>query len=273
MANPGGAVEYEPGRGRAPKSGVNLTRILVFAFVLQIIALAGNSVVTFATKLSNDLVRWIAATVAVILVAMLQAVVEAISKAEPEPSAPGYEDNEWQPHYRGSRPPPRRSGTSLFASIMVVLIVIGIGGLAVSAGAQYATGYLSGKEIGPDALVKPKSAKSGQLRISVEHVYYTSHFTRVELTARNSGDDSVDLPLFGYCVFTGKDGTTLQADSFKSQWSTAVPPGALTRGTVTFPGKLPPTDRTASFSFTQIFGVLGGGAITVKNLALRPTST
>jgi hypothetical protein len=162
---------------------------------------------------------------------------------------------------RGSR------GTPVLVSILVALLVCGGGGLAIATGARYAFGYVTGKETGIDRLLRPVSAQSGELTLTVEHVVYTAHFTRVEVAVQNSGNSSISLPVYGYCTLIGNDGTVLQADPFRSQWSDTVPPGVQQRGTVTFPGQLPDGVTGARFSFSQIF-VLGGGSITVSGLAL-----
>jgi hypothetical protein len=286
-------IEAGAVRRPAPKRRVDLSRVLFVALLLQAISLTGNAVLTFATRQPNSLLRWAASAAVPVLIALLQALVEALNKDDAGPDDRGSRPADLRPDQRydpgydqryGPRPEPgyrypaapipsgRRRGTPVLAAILVVLSVVGVGGLAVSAAAQFATGYFSGKEVGPDVLVKPKSASRGDVGVTVTRVWYTRHFTRVEVTVRNSGSQTISLPLFGFCVFTGKDGTTLQADSFRSQWSANVPPGGLTTGTVTFPGQLPAEVTRASFSFTQIFGIPGGGAITVKNLSLRPAA-
>jgi hypothetical protein len=70
-------------------------------------------------------------------------------------------------------------------------------------------------------------------------------------------------------VFTGSDGTTLQADPFRSHWSNTLAPGIPQRGVIVFSGHLPPEVLRAALSFTQIFS-LGGGSITVRPLDLTP---
>jgi len=95
------------------------------------------------------------------------------------------------------------------------------------------------------------------------------HFTRVGVAVRNQTGTAVSLPLYGYCVFAGSDGTTLQADPFRSRWSDTLAPGILQRGVIVFSGHLPAPVLQAALSFTQIFGP-GGGSITVRPLNLTP---
>jgi hypothetical protein len=153
--------------------------------------------------------------------------------------------------------------------LLIAVLVIGVGGLAVTAGVRYAVGYITGNEPGTSRLAEPVTASAGGLTLTVESVTYTAHFTRVGVAARNDTDTTVSLPLYGYCVFTGSDGTTLQADPFRSHWSDTLPPGILQRGTIVFSGHLPPSVLQAALSFTQIFR-LGGGSITVHHINLTP---
>ena len=137
-------------------------------------------------------------------------------------------------------------------------------------GVRYAVGYVTGNESGHDRLVQPATARTGSLALQVDKVEYTSHFTRVDLVARNASQSPVSLPLFGNCVLAGDDGTTLQADDFRSRWSTTIPPGGVHRGTVTFGGRIPDSVSRASLSFSTVFSP-GGGSITVQKIRLRPS--
>ena len=108
------------------------------------------------------------------------------------------------------------------------------------------------------------------LTLTVAKVDHTRHFTRVDVTVRNnSSSTSVTLPLFQNSVISAADGTTLQADSFKSQWTETVPPGAFQRGTITFPGHLPDAATRASLSFSHVFGPLSAKSISVGGLQLK----
>jgi hypothetical protein len=101
-------------------------------------------------------------------------------------------------------------------------------------------------------------------------VTYTAHFTQVGVAASNQTDTSLTLPVFDNCVFTGSEGTTLQADPFRSHWSETLPPGSLQRGVIIFSGHLPAPVLEASLSFSTVFGRLGGGSITVHSIKLTP---
>jgi hypothetical protein len=275
---------------------VQLGKVLFIAALVEGLGLVANAVTSFITDRASGALRWIVPTAIALLLAMVKAAIDALGK-EPAPEAgpnplpypyPPAPYPPAQPPYRSAQPPyppaqptrpphmstpvRRRSrGTPALVAILVALVVCGGGGLAITTGARYVVGWVTGKEDGTDRLVQAASARSGNVTLTVNRVLSTSHFTRVELTVQNSGSDSVTLPVYGNCTFTGAEGTVLAADPFRSQWSETVPPGALQRGTVTFSGKLPDEVARASLSFSHVF-VLGGGAITVSGIALRPAA-
>jgi hypothetical protein len=162
-----------------------------------------------------------------------------------------------------------RRGTPLALVLLIAFLVLGVGRFAVAAGVRYAAGYITGNEPGTDRLVKPVTVSEHGLTLTVERVTYTAHFTRVVLLAHNETGTSLSLPLFGNCVFAGDDGTTLEADGFRSRWSTTLAPGSLQRGTITFKGHLPDSVSRASLRFATIFGP-GAGSISVSDLRLSP---
>jgi hypothetical protein len=153
-------------------------------------------------------------------------------------------------------------------AIVVVLLACGGGGFAATAGVRYAVGWATGNEDGPDRLVRPATGTAGNLVVTVERVRHTAHFTRLDVERRNVGDTPVSLPLFGFCTLTAQDGTTLEADPFRSRWSETIAADTLTRGTVTFRGRLSPETTRATLAFSQVFGPRGG-SLTVR-VQLRP---
>lgn len=238
---------------------VRLLKVMLIAGAVEGIGLAANSITTFVADHAGGIVRWLVPPVLALLAAMAAALVDASGSKEPAPTS----------STRTTTVIGRRRGTPAAAAILVVLLVVGVGGFAVTAGVQYAAGYITGKETGEERLVRPVSKSGSGLVLTVERVVYTRHFTRVELTARNTTRTALSLPLFGNCTFTGSDGTTLEADAFRSQWSDTVPPGALQRGTITFKEHLPDHLTTASLSFSHIFGP-GANGITVNAIKLTP---
>jgi hypothetical protein len=259
--------------------GVQLGKVLLIAAVIEGIGLVGNAVTSFVTDKANGALRWALPPVVALAAAMAKAVVDAVIAArepvEPPPVGPHpvgpYPAGPYPVAPAGPTPqmhPHRRNAAlSALVAVLVVMVACGGGGFAITAGVRYATGWLTGSETGTDRLVQPASARAGALTLTVQRVVYTSHFTRVELLASNAGD-TVSLPLFGNCVLSGGDGTTLRADANRSDWSETLPAGGTQRGTVTFGGNLPDGVTRASLSFSHVF-VLGGGSITVSNIMLR----
>ncbi len=261
---------------------VAVGKTLLIAGVCAIVPLIGNVVASFVTTWTG-VASWLVVPAVGVGVAMLTALIQAYGSASadghprrqggphPPSRASPYPPSPVSPYPVGPYPypPPRvkRRGMSLPRALLIAVLVIGVGGLAATAGIRYAVGYVTGNEPGTSRLVQPATAITGGLTVTVESVTYTAHFTQVGVAARNETGTMLSLPLFGYCVFTGSDGTTLQAHPFRSRWSETLAPGSFQRGVITFPGHLPDSVLQASFSFTQIFGP-GGGSITVRSINL-----
>jgi hypothetical protein len=275
------AEEYGVLEARGPRR-VAVGKTLLIAAACAILPLIGNVVASFVTTWTGK-ATWLAGpaigVVAAMLTALIQAYGAASDKERPGPRATPYPTSRTpypaaRQRYPASWPPyptarPRPRGIRLPVALVTALLVIGVGGLAITEGVRYAVGYISGNEPGTDQLVRPASASARGVALTVESVTYTAHFTRVGVAARNLTQETISLPLFGYCNFTGSNGTTLGADPFRSRWSDTLPPGVLQRGVIVFKGHLDPSIRLASFSFTQIFGP-SGGSITVRHIELRP---
>jgi hypothetical protein len=260
----------QDGSGASAERGarkVAVGKTLFVAAVCAIIPLIGNVVASFVTTWTG-VASWLAVPVVGVAVAMLTALIQAYG------AAPAEEQSHPQagPYQRYPSYPPlrmRRRGMSLPRALLTAVLVIGVGGLAATVGVRYAVGYITGNEPGTSRLVQPVSASTEGLTLTVESVTYTAHFTQVGVAARNETGTMLSLPVYGYCVFTGIDGTTLQADPFRSHWSDTLAPDSFQRGTITFPGHLPNSVLQASLSFTQIFGP-DGGSITVRSINLTP---
>ncbi len=261
---------------------VAVGKTLLIAAVCAIIPLIGNVIASFLTTWTGA-ETWLAGPAIGVGVAMLTALIQAYGSApaeeRPRPRAAPYPAG-WAPrqapgqYYPAARPPypiarAKPRGTRLPVALLTALLVIGAGGLAVTEGIRYAVGYISGNETGTERLVQPASATARGVAVTVQSVTYTAHFTRLDVAARNLSRETLSLPLYGYCNFTGSDGTTLGADPFRSHWSDTLPPGVLQRGVIVFNGHLDPSILEASFSFTQIFGP-SGGSITIRHIKLEP---
>ena len=266
---PAAGLAHAPESGAAAPSGasqesgtrdVSVGRTLLIAAVCAIIPLAGNVVASFLTTWTG-LATWLAVPAIGVVVAMITALIQAYGSApRAEPAR-----SRTRPH----TPYQARPRRSLPVALISVVLVIGLGGLAVTTGIRYAVGYATGNEPGTNRLVRAASVRTKGLALTVQSVTYTAHFTRVEVAARNYKATSVSLPLYDNCVLTSGEGTTLEADPFRSHWSDELVPGSLQRGVVVFDGRLAESERKASLSFAQIYD-LDGGSITVRDLRLRP---
>lgn len=251
---------------------VAVGRTLLIAGLCALIPLGGNVVASFVTEWSGGR-SWLVVPAVGVGVAMLTALVQAYgsaSRAAPEPD--GRRREHWPgdtAQYRRYGPAERR-GTPLPVALLVAVLVIGVGGWAVTQGVRYAVGYVTGNEPGSERLLQPASASAGGLTLTVESVKHTAHFTRVGIAARNESQAPLTLPLFKNCLLVSEsDGTTLEAEPFKSRWSEQLAPGSLQRGTVTFGGHLPDTAGRASFSFSTIFAFGPGGPRSIKVSGIR----
>jgi hypothetical protein len=164
-----------------------------------------------------------------------------------------------------SRQPRRttRLDVPVITAIIAVLVGVGVGGFALTAGVDYVADYVTGKESGADHLIKPVAVTGSGLTATVKNVTYTSHFTRVEVAVKNAGQQSVTIPIDGNAAFTGSDGNSVQADGFRSQWTDKIPAGATRQGTITFKGHLPEGTTAAALTLRA-----GGTAIAVNSIPL-----
>lgn len=206
---------------------VRLPRVLIVAAGVILLGLIVNLIVTFLTDGPGGELRWLVPPGIALVVAMVLALLDA--------AAPKYHR-------------PGRLDVSILVAIAVVLAGVGIGGFAVTAGAEYVGGYLTGNESGADRLVKPVAKPSAAITMTVENVTYTSHFTRVEVQLANAAKEPVTIPIAG-TTFTAADGTTLRADTGRSSWPDRVAAGGAEHGTITFKGHLPDSADTAVLTF------------------------
>jgi len=129
-----------------------------------------------------------------------------------------------------------------------------LGGWGLTEAIRYVVGYATGNEPGTERLVRPAHNVVNRLRLTVDSVEQTRHFTRVHLTAHNDASGEIALPLFGNCTFHGSDDTTLKADPFRSDWSESIPSQSRQGGTVIFKGHVPDDVTRADLRFAVMFG-------------------
>jgi hypothetical protein len=88
-------------------------------------------------------------------------------------------------------------------------------------GVRYAVGYFTGRETPvAERLVGQPRGSGGGVDLTVNRIYETDHYTRVEVTALNHGAIPKSLALGPFCVLSGP-GKTLELQSVarsRSQW-------------------------------------------------------
>lgn len=251
-------------------SGARLITAMLFGIIGVVISLAIEAVIGF---LREDWTNPLGIGLAIALAAFSGLLPLLQPEKSPPPAYPpvahrGYPPPPGRADYPPARPRPARSRMPAVLAVLVLLLVCGGGGGAIAYGAQYAGGWLTGDENGPDILAEEASAVEGDLTLTVHRVRRTAHYTRVEVSAANHGSKSLRLPVFGSCQLTAAGGATVAGDDLHSDWADTVPAGGLVRGTIAF-GRLPAGVSTVSLSFTHIFG-RSGGSITVEDIRLTP---
>jgi hypothetical protein len=196
-------------------------RVAVVAAVCYAVPLVANAIAALFTDWTG-LGTWLTSPVFGALGAVIAALIEKSPEPQPPPArAPSVPP---RPGHRRVGRPVQRGPTA--AGVLGVALAVLVAGGGVALGARYVVGWVTGDEPGRPVLVQPATGTTAGVSATVDGVEYTDHFTRVSLTATNRGSTSVSLPLFGFCVLTGSDGTTLEADAFRSDWADSIPPGA-----------------------------------------------
>ena len=270
-------------RGRVGR--VRIGRVILVGGLANLLLVAAGVVIQFATDWTG-IGTWIAAPLtgmAASMVALLKDALTRPPEAEPAPPPAG-PASAGAPGSRGAPAPyrttaptgivqPRRRGVSVLVGVLVVVLVVGVVGVGVTYAVATVSGFVTGNQVGVDRLANgPVAVDSSGVVTTVERVEHTADFTRVELTVRNGLGNTITLPLYGNTTLSAEDGTTLDADAFRSSWSDTIPPGQLRRGTIVFNGHLPDAGTTATLSFATVFeqGFTGPQSIAVPGLSIAP---
>jgi hypothetical protein len=137
---------------------------------------------------------------------------------------------------------------------------------------SYAVGYFSGNEEGVQRLESQVVREVQGVTVTILGVQSTPHFTRVEIRVNNGTSNSMSLPVFHNATLTAPDGTTFDADPFRSSWQPEIPAGGVRKGTINFESQLPESSTTVSLNFVTVFlqGFDGPRSITVPDIPLKP---
>lgn len=241
-----------PVRPPPPRSR-KLWRGALLAGAAEVVVLLGN-VAANALAGWTGTVGWLAAPVVGVLVAMVN---DVLKKSEPE-EQPERQPGRGQPSR--ARGPEAASGRPRGApSLVLVLAVLAVVGLALAFGVRYVSGLVTGNEPGVERLEAQQGIERSGVALTVLSVLETDHFTQVRASVRNSLEFTVTLPVYKNAVLTPDGGESLEADPFRSSWTDSIPPGAERQGRITFPGHLPGSRTAATLSFSTVFGQGFGG--------------
>ncbi len=256
-------------------SGRRLVLAMFFGILAAIVAILLDAAIAYLREdWTNPLGIALAAGVAALSgVIPLLRPEKARTPSTPAPTPPPYgaQPPYAQPPYApppgAAQPRPRSRGVPVIVGVLTLLLLCGGGVAAAAFGAQYLGGFLTGDQRGTDVLAEETSATEGPLTVTVHSVVVTSHFTRVELSATNTGDTPITLPIYRNC-YLNTDSATMEGDSFRSDWAETVPSGQTNRGTVVF-DRLPDGVGSISISFAVVFGSFEANSLTVADVPLR----
>jgi hypothetical protein len=173
----------------------------------------------------------------------------------------------------------RRSAASLLAVLLVVILLCGGGGFGVAYGAQ----WLGHKAIdafnqaatppwerktqdpGHERLAGTASHSEGPLTVSVSSVRVNSQATIVTITAKNTGTDSLNLPVYSNAQLDVPGVSTFDADPAAGTFKGTVPAHGEATGTIVFDGVIGAGVTRVTLSFANVMGSLDGpGSIAVE---------
>lgn len=252
-------------------TGRQIGKIVLVAVVVEAVVVLGTVVINYLAKSAPAAWQVVLVPAAGVLIAGLKAGVDAIASGRdrqstvPAPTSQysGYGGGVYGP--RRSPPVAKRPG-SVIAVLAVLLLVCGGGGLAVTAGIHFGYGWATGNEDGPVVYQGNASGRAGAVTMTATRAMITRHFTRVDVTVRNAGRQTVTLPLFENCQLVDAGGRALKADPSRSQWSNNVAPGGTQSGIINLGGE--PQAGRATLSFGTVFGFGGGGALVVRGIPI-----
>lgn len=245
----------------AERSKERLGTALLFAAGVNLVGLFGNTLTAFLTDVTPTW-TWFVTPVVGLAVALVTETLGHYRK--------GGSTEPQRPHDEPRRPPVRRR--PLAVTFLVTLLLLGGGGWLVTAGVSYAVGYFSGNEEGVQRLESQVVRETQGVTVTILGVQSTPHFTRVEIRVNNGTSNSMSLPLFHNATLTAPDGTTFDADTFRSSWQPEIPAGGVRKGTINFESQLPESSTTVSLNFVTVFlqGFDGPRSITVPDIPLKP---
>jgi hypothetical protein len=124
-----------------PMPRTKLWPIVAYAIIAQVLAIVANAVITLVTHQTRGPAQWALVNVISVVFAIVAALVQSTKPGTERPSQAGPQ-RIWDPYRRmWYYPPPqpvRRRGTPLLPALLVIVLVVGVGGFAVTEIARYA---------------------------------------------------------------------------------------------------------------------------------------
>lgn len=254
--------------GPAVQPQEHLGTALLFAAGINLVGLFGNTLTSFLTDLTPTWTWFITPVVGLAVALVTETLGHYRKDGGAKPKKGGSAGSPGRTHGPHRQPVHTRP---LALSFLVTLLLLGGGGWLVTAGVSYAVGYSSGNEEGVQRLESQVVAETQGVTVTILGVQSTPHFTRVEIRVNNGTSSSMSLPLFQNATLTAPDGTTFDADSFRSNWQPQIAPGGVRKGTLNFESQLPAAATTVSLNFVTVFvqGFDGPRSITVPDIPLK----
>jgi hypothetical protein len=240
----------------------------VKALLFGLLGLAVSQVITFWQQSAP---AWLA-PVLLFIGGAIPLIVDYLKSAQPaQPRTPQQAPRARSPRtYDYPRPPaprPARRPGRLLAALLALAVVGG----AVAYGGSYLIGWFTGVESGEQRLAEPVSGNAGALGVHIDGVEVSSHYTRVRLTATNTADYPVMIPLYGNCQLLEPGRVALPAASGFVTSSIDVPPGNVPVTTeAVFTGTPRETATSLSLACSTLFwqGFDQPRSLTVAGIAL-----
>jgi hypothetical protein len=257
----------------------SIGRKLLWGVVGYFVTTLGTLLTTYLTKLHiSTLLGSILATtvglVVVIIGVFIDVAKEGNDEEEAQPAWPQYPGQTYQGGYYRPAPPPRRqrSAASIAGVLALVLVLCGGGGFGLAYGVQYfghkaidalhdqATPPWEKKtqDPGRERIARAVSHTEGALTVTVSSVRVNAQATIVTITAKNTGKDSLTLPVYANALLDVPGTNTLNADPAASSFGGTVPARGQTTGAIVFDGVLGAAVTRVTLSFAHVQGSLDG---------------
>jgi len=111
---------------------------------------------------------------------------------------------------------------------------------------------------GHERITKAASHTEGALTVTVSSVRTNGQATIVTITAKNTGKDSLNLPVYSNALLGVPGADTLNADPAAGTFGGTVQARGQATGTIVFDGVLGAGVTHITLSFAHIFGSLSG---------------